>query len=129
MYNDSLAIGALLKTDFKGLSFYLYLESQSLETNSIESISWSFLSVLLTMSLILRYSLFISIIGSWIAPTSNNAFLIICHGITQPLLRPFQRFTAMGGIDFSPIIVFFILIQIDRLIQNFRFYLELPGLF
>ena len=114
---------------FKGLSFYLYVESQSLETNSIESISWSVLSVFLTISLVLRYSLFISIIGSWIAPSSNNAFLIICHGITQPLLRPFQRFTAMGGIDFSPIIVFFILIQVDRMIHNFRFYLELPGLF
>ena len=62
---------------FKGLSFYLYVESQSLETNSIESISWSVLSVLLTISLVLRYSLFISIIGSWIAPTSNNAFLIL----------------------------------------------------
>ena len=119
----------VLSIFFKGLSFYLYLESQSLETNSIESISWSFLSVLLTISLILRYSLFISIIGRWIAPTINNGFLIICHGMTQPLLRPFQRFTAMGGIDFSPIIVFFILIQIDRLIQNFRFFLELPGLF
>jgi uncharacterized protein YggT (Ycf19 family) len=35
----------------------------------------------------------------------------------------------MGGIDFSPIIVFFILIQVDRMIHNFRFYLELPGLF
>ena len=30
---------------FKGLSFYLYVESQSLETNSIESISWSVLSL------------------------------------------------------------------------------------
>ena len=37
---------------FKGLSFYLYVESQSLETNSIESISWSVLSVFLTISLV-----------------------------------------------------------------------------
>ena len=114
---------------FWGLSFYLYVESQSLGTDSIESITWACLSVLLTISLILRYSLFISIIGSWVAPTSNNALLFICHGITQPLLRPFQRLTAFGGIDFSPIIVFFILIQIDRMIHNLRFYLELPGLF
>ena len=47
---------------FKGLSFYLYVESQSLETNSIESISWSVLSVFLTISLVLRYSLFLSLI-------------------------------------------------------------------
>ena len=109
----------VLSIFFKGLSFYLYVESQSLGTDSIESITWACLSVLLTMSLIL----------SWVAPTSNNALLFICHGITQPLLRPFQRLTAFGGIDFSPIIVFFILIQIDRMIHNLRFYLELPGLF
>ena len=119
----------VLSIFFKGLSFYLYVESQSLSTDSIESITWACLSVLLTISLILRYSLFISIIGSWVAPTSNNALLFICHGITQPLLRPFQRLTAFGGIDFSPIIVFFILIQIDRMIHNLRFYLELPSLF
>jgi YggT family protein len=119
----------VLSIFFKGLSFYLYVESQSLGTDSVESITWACLSVLLTISLILRYSLFISIIGSWVAPTSNNALLFICHGITQPLLRPFQRLTAFGGIDFSPIIVFFILIQIDRMIHNLRFYLELPGLF
>ena len=78
---------------------------------------------------ILRFSLFISIIGSWVAPTSNNPFLSICHNITQPLLKPFQRLTSFGGIDFSPIIVFFLLIQIDRILDNLRFSMNLPILF
>ena len=95
----------------------------------VNAISWSILSLFFLISQILRFSLFISIIGSWVAPTSNNPFLSICHNITQPLLRPFQRLTNFGGMDFSPIIVFFLLIQIDRILDNLRFSMNLPILF
>ena len=115
--------------DLKFISFYLFSSSKEMEFDLMNAISWSILSLFFLISQILRFSLFISIIGSWVAPTSNNPFLSICHNITQPLLRPFQRLTNFGGMDFSPIIVFFLLIQIDRILDNLRFSMNLPILF
>ena len=94
--------------DLKFLSFYLFSSSKEMDFDIINAVSWSILSLFFLVSQILRFSLFISIIGSWVAPTSNNPFLSICHNITQPLLKPFQRLTLFGGMDFSPIIVFFL---------------------
>lgn len=115
--------------DLKLVSFYLFSASKDLDFNLLNAVGWSALSLFFLVSQILRFSLFISIIGTWVAPSSNSPFLSICHNITQPLLKPFQRLTSMGGIDFSPIIVFFILIQVDRAIENLRFSAGLPTLF
>ena len=115
--------------DLKFLSYYLFSSSKDLEFYFLNALGWASLSLFFIVSQILRFSLFISIIGSWVSPTSNNPFLSICHNITQPILKPFQRFTAGGGIDFSPIIVFFILIQFDRVLENLRFSLGFPALY
>ena len=71
--------------DLKFISFYLFSSSKEMDFDLVNAISWSILSLFFLISQILRFSLFISIIGSWVAPTSKNPFLSICHNITQPL--------------------------------------------
>ena len=100
---------------FKALGFYIFLSGSEIDFNLNEALAWTAISVLLMFSQILRYGLFISIIGSWAFPASTNQFLSLCNSITNVLLKPFQKFTIFGGMDFSPIIVFFLLIQIDRI--------------
>ncbi len=113
---------------FKALGFYVFLSGSEIEFELNEALAWTAISVLLMFTQILRYGLFISIIGSWALPTSNNHFLALCNSITNVLLKPFQKFTIFGCMDFSPIIVFYLLIQIDRILYNAKFSLGLTRL-
>ena len=120
---DLSALALVIVAKF-GLFNLIFSADQIFDT--VDALSWAAIGSFYMASQIIRYSLFISIFASWLAPMSNNSFLNICHGLTQPLLFPFQRFTSFSGIDFSPIIVFFLLIQIDRILLTLGANLELP---
>lgn len=45
------------------------------------------------------------VILSWVAPGSRNPAAQLLMQVTDPVLRPLQRFTIIGGLDLSPIIV------------------------
>ena len=49
---------------------------------------------------------------SWVNPDPYNPIVRFIHNITEPVLAPVRRKlpTSYGGIDFSPIIVFFAII-------------------
>ena len=49
---------------------------------------------------------------SWVNPDPYNPIVRFIHNITEPVLAPIRRKipTSFGGIDFSPIIVFFVII-------------------
>ncbi len=67
------------------------------------------LADLLKLTLYVYYgALFIRIIVSWINPhNQQNPALNLVVRLTEPLMRPARRLLpAMGGIDFSPILVF-----------------------
>lgn len=62
-----------------------------------------------TASLLISYfywAVIIRIILSWIAPDPRQPFTAILIDVTEPLMAPARRLLpAMGGLDFSPIIV------------------------
>lgn len=67
------------------------------------------LADLLKLTLYVYYgALFIRIIVSWINPyNQQNPALNLVVRLTEPLMRPARRLVpAMGGIDFSPMLVF-----------------------
>src|SRR5690606_21343656 len=54
--------------------------------------------------------IFISVILSWIAPPGSNPFADILNQMAEPVLGPARRvLPPMGGLDFSPMIVLFLL--------------------
>lgn len=60
--------------------------------------------------MLLGYAIVLQAIMSWIPQLSNSRFGHILYEITEPLLRPFQRFQIGGagfGIDLSPIFAYF----------------------
>ena len=65
---------------------------------------------------LLIWLLMIRIILSWLPHNRFHSIINIIYKITEPLLEPFRNMiNPIGGIDLSPIIVFFLL----RLIQKY----------
>ncbi len=66
---------------------------------------------------ILIVLVFIHAIGSWIPQIRESRFYEVLDSIVDPLLRPIRQvLPTAGGIDFSPMVLIFILILIDRLL-------------
>ena len=127
MYRLDLSCLALIFL-FKVLGFYILFTGEEFDFSTYDYLSWAAIGVLLTFNQILRYSLLISIIGSWAFPNSQNYFLSLCNSITNVLLKPFQRFTISGGMDFSPIILIILMYQVDNILLGLQNFPEAPGL-
>lgn len=77
-----------------------------------------FLAQLINLLMIL---MFIRILLSWVAPRANPyqqpyKFL---YAVTEPVMEPFRRLIPpMGGIDFSPILLFLVLGMLRSLLLS-----------
>jgi YggT family protein len=70
-----------------------------------------------TVITILMFAIIIRAILSWFPNLPYNTFVRVLYEITDPLLKPFQRFQIGGGgfaIDISPILAYFVLMIIQR---------------
>jgi YggT family protein len=77
------------------------------------------LQILMLIIRIFWWSILIVIIAGWIAPGSNHPALALLHQITEPLLAPARRLLpSMGGLDFSPIMVFLLLGLLERILPQ-----------
>ena len=48
----------------------------------------------------------VRVIMSWVSPDAHNQIVVVVHRITEPVLAPVRNLLpAMGGIDFSPLLV------------------------
>ncbi|MBM4205849.1 MAG: YggT family protein [Gammaproteobacteria bacterium] len=69
---------------------------------------------------ILRWSIVIVAIASFIAPGSHHLALQLLSQITEPLIAPVRRLLpAMGGLDFSPLIVLVGLSMLEMILADF----------
>ena len=64
--------------------------------------------------------LLVRIVFSWLPPRSRaSQFYAFLHVATEPVLRPFRRILPpMGGFDLSPILLFFLLAFLQRLLRG-----------
>jgi YggT family protein len=71
---------------------------------------WSALGVVGLLVNIYFFALLAMIILSWIAPHSRNPAVFLLFQITEPVMAPFRKvLPPMGGMDFSPILVFILI--------------------
>jgi YggT family protein len=76
---------------------------------------WSVLGVISLLVNIYFFALLAMIILSWVAPGGNNPAIYLLHQITEPVMAPLRKLLPpMGGLDFSPILVF-VLINIIQI--------------
>lgn len=77
--------------------------------------AWSALGVIALLVNIYFFALLGMIILSWVAAGSRHPAIYLLHQITEPVMAPFRKaLPPMGGMDFSPILVF-ILINIIQI--------------
>mgnify|MGYP003125761519 CR=1 FL=1 len=71
---------------------------------------WSVLGLLGLLVNIYFFALLAMIILSWVAPGSRHPAVFLLFQITEPVMAPFRKLLPpMGGMDFSPILVFILI--------------------
>lgn len=86
---------------------------------AIQVIVNSGINVLLFIVKAFWWGILIMIIASFIAPGSYHPALTLLQQLTEPLLAPARRLIPpMGGLDFSPILVFLLIGVIERVLPQ-----------
>ncbi len=58
------------------------------------------------------------VLMSWFNPNPNNPIVDGIYRLTEPILSPIRRMLPpMGGFDLSPLVVFFVLVFLQRFIH------------
>ena len=75
--------------------------------NPFTLIAWGVIGVLGLLSNLYFFVLIAMIVVSWVAPGSRHPAMELIWQLSEPVMAPFRRLLPnMGGIDFSPILVF-----------------------
>jgi YggT family protein len=100
----TLVLALLLNSVFTGLAL---LASGYTNVAIGAIVSWSFVGLIAFILNIYFWSLLVSVIASFIAPFSGHPVLLLIHQLLEPLYRRVRRILPpMGGLDFSPILMF-----------------------
>ena len=71
---------------------------------------------------LINLAILIRVILSWVRPDPFNPLVRFIYQITEPILLPFRRLIPpTGGLDFSPLIAFFVLEFLRRFIMRMLF--------
>ena len=63
------------------------------------------------------YVMLARVLMSWFNPNPYNPIVDAIYRLTEPVLRPIRRvLPSMGGFDLSPLVVFFVLIYLQRIL-------------
>ena len=73
--------------------------------------------ILATILSLYWYVILARVLMSWFNPNPNNPVVDAIYRLTEPILGPIRRLLpSMGGFDLSPLVVFFILMFLQRFI-------------
>lgn len=82
-------------------------------------LAWSVVGVLDLLVKIYFFALLGMIVLSWLAPGASNPATYLMYQITEPLMAPFRNILpTMGGLDFSPILVFILINIVQIALRN-----------
>lgn len=89
---------------------------------------WSILGLVGLLANVYFFALLAMIILSWVAPGSRHPALLLLFQLTEPVMAPFRRMLPdMGGIDFSPILVFILINVIQIALGHMAAAVGLPA--
>lgn len=101
------AIIALIVCQVIYIAVMLALISRFDAFNVLQSLIWSTLGAAGLLINIVFYSVLAMIIVSFLAPQSNHPAVEFVWQLTEPVMAPLRNFIpSMGGLDFSPIVLF-----------------------
>ena len=112
----SLILAILIQ--WLGIIALLWMSGAALPAISL-MLAWSVVGVLGLLVKIYFFALLGMIILSWIAPGASNPAVYLMYQITEPVMAPFRSvLPAMGGLDFSPILVFILINSVQIALRN-----------
>ena len=80
---------------------------------------WSFIGVIAIIMKIYFFALLAMIILSWIAPNSYHPAIQLVSQIVEPMMAPVRKILPpIGGLDFSPILVFILINIFEILLRH-----------
>ena len=92
-----------------GLSAVIML-SGFMPPNPLMILVWSLLGVGSLVVNTYLVALIAMIVVSWVAPGSRHPAIFLLHQVTGPVMTPFRSLLPnMGGLDFSPILLFIVI--------------------
>jgi len=116
-YTNNVDIASLIITVLIYLlSFLTLIQVFSLNVPSFATLGlWIFL-ILIGLGLRIYFiALILVVIFSWVRPQGSQSIMEISGQLVKPMLKPMQRFIPpLGGLDFSPMVLFFVI----YLLQN-----------
>ena len=101
------AVIALIVCQVIYIAVMLALISRFDAFNVLQSLIWSTLGAAGLLINIVFYSVLAMIVVSFLAPQSNHPDVEFVWQLTEPVMAPLRNFIpSMGGLDFSPIVLF-----------------------
>jgi len=115
--NFNLAAVALALALQMSLGLLIMLEQPNLQLWSL--FIWSFTEIMGYVINVFIYSIFATVILSWIKPSTYNPIFALLYKITEPVLKPCQRMIPpMGGFDLSPMVALIALQVLGRFLPS-----------
>ncbi len=94
----------------------------------LQLIIWSVLGLVGLLVKIYFFALLAMIILSWIAPGTGHPAVFLLYQITEPVMAPFRKMLpSMGGMDFSPILLFILINVIQIALGHMAASVGLPS--
>jgi YggT family protein len=78
-------------------------------------------TVLFAILNLIKWLVIIAAVISWVNPDPRNPIVQFLYRTTEPLLRPFRKILPpgrTGGIDFSPILLFLVIVFIEAFLSR-----------
>ena len=101
------ALVALILIQVVFIALMFTLEGRLDAFNVLQALIWAAIGCASLLVNIIFYSVIVMIVVSFLAPQSSNPAVEFIWELTEPVMAPLRRILPpMGGLDFSPIILF-----------------------
>lgn len=115
---DSASLTLAIALQAAGIMLILALNNIA-SPNPVTLFLWSAIGILGLLLKIYFFALLASIILSWISPGGSNPAVYLLYQITEPVMAPVRKLLPpMGGLDFSPILVFVGINVLEIVVRN-----------
>ncbi|MEE4203975.1 MAG: YggT family protein [Halieaceae bacterium] len=110
-----------------GIALVLWF-SGFMPPNPLLLLAWSAVGVISLLVNLYFIALIAMIVVSWVAPGSHNPAIYLLYQITEPVMAPVRSLLPnMGGIDFSPILLFILINVVQIALRHMAVSIGLPA--
>lgn len=124
---DPAAVVLALLVQGLGIALVLWF-SGFMPPNPLLLLGWSVIGVASLLVNMYFIALIAMIVISWVAPGSHNPAIYLLYQITEPVMAPVRSLLPnMGGLDFSPILLFILINVVQIALRHMAASVGLPA--